>query len=171
MKKLFYYVIFVLFVVISSFNSCSSSKSKDQLIIYFDNLHFDDGPLNWPNFSEYENLNDGSINELEDEGLSLDEFTFIKDKLQAILSKAPSRNKKNILNGYDDNVYINLNYKDSVYFNKRNEFYNTNNEFLDIDKQLADSIKSQMHYVEFFKMFDKNSFSIYSKVKLTRKDN
>lgn len=161
--KLIYFFYFLILLLSGSWFLYSCKSTKKEILIYFQNNNFDDGPLTWPEFNMYEDLPDEAIRNLDDIFLDTEDFNYLEKKLLNITEKPIVSKVENSINGYDENIYIIINQKDSIYFNKNNKFFSKNDLFICKNEKIAKYIRTIIRYGSYFSE-EKKVSSIYSKV-------
>ncbi|MGG5904828.1 hypothetical protein [Sphingobacterium daejeonense] len=166
--KLIYFIYFIILLLSGSWFLCSCKFPKEEVLIYFQNNNFDDGPFDWPEFNMYEDLPDEAIRNLDDIFLDTQDFNCLENKLLNITEKPIVSKVENSINGYDENIYIIINQKDSIYFNKYNNFFSKNDLFICKNEKIAKYIRTIIRYESYFSE-EKKVSSIYSKVTIKSK--
>ncbi|GEM_PF-1917074 len=161
--KKFFHSIFPLLFSLSFLCTCDLEKPHNEIIIYFQNTHFDDGPVYWPEFHNYEELD--AVRFLDDIYLPTTDFKKLEKKLHLISDRVDSAGTENSIYSYDENIYIITNQMDSIYFTKNNMFFDKNDLFICKDKDLAEFIRSTIKYRIHFSE-EKEVIPIYSKIKI-----
>lgn len=155
-----------LFLIVVIIIGCSTNGNKKEILVYFPNSYFNDGPIKWPDFTSYEKLQSESIKELNDVRIPVTKFSWIKDILFSNIKNNRLIGESNSIDGSAENIFLIFEKKDSIYFDKNNNFFNPMDDFLFKSKTLADSIKSLINYAEYFQGHENTDATIYSKIKI-----
>ncbi len=157
----------LIYVLIGVILISGCKTEEKEILIYFSNSFFDDGPTQWPNFSSYEELLPETIRILGDVSISSDEFYSMEKLVSSSLADSSNmKNVKNSLDGYSENIFLVIEDRDSIYFNSDNEFFNAEGIYLCDNVELAHTIKKIINYQYYFKGYEPVDDTLYSKIKI-----